>query len=165
MTFLMYNTLRYYSFIALALRVLNDLHHQDPRMEDLILNVQQLFEDLPPSNSPPLPPAPPGETAPVYNYGSSHTKVASLPPPEIDFTPHHSSQPIPSIHPSARKPVTPIRAFTNDPSSPSQDSERPPSSGSGTGTDTRLTSQLPSPDRQSLQASAISLPECAPPSL
>lgn len=82
-------------------------------MEDLIENALVLFDDRPPP-SPPLPAAPAGESAPVYTYGSSHTRVASVPSlapppppasapgPESDFSPKLPPRPTVSIHPSAR---------------------------------------------------------------
>ncbi|KAF9229718.1 RhoGAP-domain-containing protein [Gyrodon lividus] len=102
---------------------------KDTRMEDLIQNASQLFEDPVPSSSPPLPEAPTGEPTPVYNYGSSHTKIGSVPPrsqsprhPE-DFTPRLPARPTSSIHPSLRaNPVSPVRATMDIPQLP----PRPP---------------------------------------
>ncbi|KAH7883937.1 hypothetical protein F5I97DRAFT_1930151 [Phlebopus sp. FC_14] len=102
---------------------------KDTRMEDLIQNALQLFEDPVPSASPPLPEAPTGEPAPVYNYGSSHTRVGTVPPrsesprhPE-DFTPRLPVRPTSSIHPSLRaNPVSPIRTTTDIPALPSRPS-------------------------------------------
>ncbi|KAF8139875.1 hypothetical protein EV363DRAFT_1498278 [Boletus edulis] len=42
---------------------------KDTRMDDMIQFTSQLFDDPPPSSSPPLPDAPPGEPTLVYNYG------------------------------------------------------------------------------------------------
>jgi hypothetical protein len=96
-------------------------------MEDLISNAREIFEDPPPtSNSPPLPAAPLGEPAPFYSYGSSHTKVGSVPPrPQSprqteDFTPRLPARTTGSIHPSLRaNPTSPIRANMEIPSLPS----------------------------------------------
>jgi hypothetical protein len=88
-------------------------------MEDLITNAAILFDDKAASGaglgSPPLPPAPTGQSAPNYSYGSAHTKVASVPasmptsvrqPGQLqspeDFTPRLPPRPGNSIHPSAR---------------------------------------------------------------
>ncbi|KAI0063187.1 RhoGAP-domain-containing protein [Artomyces pyxidatus] len=81
---------------------------KDSLMETLIENAQGLFDDRLPPSSPPLPPAPSGEPIPVYSYGSSHTKVASLSLPpsssrsDNDFAPQLPPRPTSSIHPSAR---------------------------------------------------------------
>ncbi|KAA1468463.1 RhoGAP-domain-containing protein [Dentipellis sp. KUC8613] len=84
---------------------------KDSLMEDLITNAGVLFVDEQPApSSPPLPPAPAGEPTPVYNYGSSHTRVASLPSESApsrqqttsDFAPQLPPRPANSIHPSAR---------------------------------------------------------------
>lgn len=99
---------------------------KDPRMDDLIQNASQLFDDPLPSNSPPLPDAPPGEPAPVYNYGSSHTRVGSVLPRPLsprqneDFTPRLPLRPAYSIHPSLRAggPVSPIQATMDIPPIP-----------------------------------------------
>jgi hypothetical protein len=78
-------------------------------MEDLIENAQVLFDERLPHSSPPLPPAPAGEPVPDISYGSSHTKVTTLPQPSesgeaqvADFTPQLPPRPTSSIHPSAR---------------------------------------------------------------
>lgn len=93
------------------------------------MNSQVLYDDQathhsPPTNprSPPLPPTPAGEPAPLYSYGSKSTKVATVPPilPHIqtgpppsspqDFTPRLPPRPANSIHPSLRaNPQTPTR--------------------------------------------------------
>ncbi|KAG2123602.1 hypothetical protein DEU56DRAFT_829349 [Suillus clintonianus] len=100
---------------------------KDTLMEDMIINARDIFEDLPPAgNSPPLPAAPLGEPMPVYSYGSSHTKIGSVPPrpqsprnPE-DFTPRLPSRPTGSIHPSLRaNPTSPTRANLEIPPMPS----------------------------------------------
>jgi len=99
---------------------------RDTLMEDLIENVGMIFEELPPpSASPPLPDAPVGEQPPVYPYGSTHTRVASLPPllpfrPNEDFTPKLPPRPNYSIHPSSRaNPVSPSRSTIEPPPTPS----------------------------------------------
>lgn len=82
-------------------------------MEDLIENVQILFDDRLPQSSPPLPPAPAGEPVPVISYGSSHTKITLPQSGEAqvaDFTPQLPPRPASSIHPSARcPPMSPSR--------------------------------------------------------
>ncbi|KAI6045164.1 hypothetical protein EDC04DRAFT_2889347 [Pisolithus marmoratus] len=141
-------------------------HVKDTRMEDLILNAPQLFEEHPPSNSPPLPAAPAGEIPPVYQYGSSHTKIASVPPPlqpprrEEDFTPVLPPRPTGSIHPSLRaNPVSPIRAATEIPPllRPQTIEEQLPSPNTRSQTNNCSISQPSSPLPQSPQASVISL--------
>jgi len=100
---------------------------KDTLMEDMVSNAREIFEDPPPtSSSPPLPAAPPGEPAPFYSYGSSHTKFGSVPPrPQSprhteDFTPRLPSRPTGSIHPSLRaNPTSPIRANMDIPPLPS----------------------------------------------
>jgi len=85
---------------------------KDSLMEDLITNAHILFDV---HHSPPLPPIPPGEPIPSYVYGTSHTKVASVPPsprsprmnPSEDFTPRLPPRPANSIHPSSRANVGP----------------------------------------------------------
>jgi hypothetical protein len=90
-------------------------------MEALITHCHTIFDE--PLNaasyvaSPPLPPAPLGETAPPYPYGSAHTKFSeyvaqqfSAPLPQTptpqstddDFTPQLPTRPPASIHPSSR---------------------------------------------------------------
>jgi hypothetical protein len=84
-------------------------------MEDLIHNVQILFDESTTHNSPPLPPTPVGEPVPSVVYGTSHTKVTSvLPGPSTshtvaeDFTPPLPPRPANSIHPSLRaNPMSP----------------------------------------------------------
>ena len=78
-------------------------------MEDLIENAQVLFDERLPHSSPPLPPAPAGEPVPDISYGSSHTKVTTLPQSSeageaqvADFSPQLPPRPTSSIHPSAR---------------------------------------------------------------
>uniref|UniRef100_A0A0W0FAQ9 Rho-GAP domain-containing protein n=1 Tax=Moniliophthora roreri TaxID=221103 RepID=A0A0W0FAQ9_MONRR len=87
---------------------------KDSLMEDLIMNAHILFNDDPHANhSPPLPPMPSDEPAPLY-YGSKTTKIASVPPSPIivppmslsdDFSPALPPRPMHSIHPSARSPT------------------------------------------------------------
>jgi len=74
-------------------------------MEDLIVHAPLLFDDRPSQSEPPLPPAPSGEPKPKYDYGSSYTQVATLPPrlhDGQDFTPSLPPRPGQSIHPSRR---------------------------------------------------------------
>ncbi len=77
-------------------------------MENLIDNAHTLFDERLPPSSPPLPPAPTGEPVPVISYGSSHTKVALPPLPQLgealgaDFSPQLPPRPTGSIHPSTR---------------------------------------------------------------
>jgi hypothetical protein len=91
-------------------------------METLIIHCNSLFDDqfnvAAYASSPPLPPAPLGEDAPPFAYGSTHTKFsgygsqqpfnAPLPqtptpqPAGDDFTPQFTPRPPASIHPSAR---------------------------------------------------------------
>jgi hypothetical protein len=81
-------------------------------MEDLITYASILFDA---HHSPPLPPIPAGEPIPSYVYGTSHTKIASVPPsprlprtnPPEDFTPRLPPRPANSIHPSSRANVAP----------------------------------------------------------
>ena len=85
-------------------------------MEDLITNAHILFDVHSAHQYPPLPPIPAGESVPSYVYGTSHTKVASVPPgsprlprtiPPEDFTPRLPPRPANSIHPSSRMNVAP----------------------------------------------------------
>jgi hypothetical protein len=80
-------------------------------MEDLINNCQQLFDENQGQRSPPLPPTPLGEPVPTFTYGTSHTKVTTVPPVALstivrrsseDFTPPLPPRPTNSIHPSLR---------------------------------------------------------------
>ena len=57
-------------------------------MEDLIVHAHILFQSS--TSSPPLPPAPIGEPVPLISYGSSHTKIAEMPPPPL---PQRSASP------------------------------------------------------------------------
>ncbi|GBE78437.1 RhoGAP-domain-containing protein [Sparassis crispa] len=106
--------------------LLNVQSWKDTLMEDLITHAQILFRL---SDSPPLPPAPLGESPAQVSYGSTHTKVANMPPPPSpkdrstwtvrsvsvprlpplfddvppeDFTPQLPPRPAGSIHPSLR---------------------------------------------------------------
>ncbi|KAI6032059.1 hypothetical protein PISMIDRAFT_28412 [Pisolithus microcarpus 441] len=146
-------------------------HVKDTRMEDLILNAPQLFEEHLSSSSPPLPAAPAGEVPPVYQYGSSHTKIASVPPPlppakrEEDFSPVLPPRPTSSIHPSLRaNPISPIRATTEIPPLPRPRSqeEQVPSPNTRSRPNDHFISQPPSPP-QSPQTSVISLPSSESP--
>ena len=116
---------------------------QDSLMEDLITNASVLFDDRSPSvNSPPLPPAPAGQPAPNYTYGSAHTKVASVPAPQQmpvrqqahpespeDFTPRLPARPANSIHPSLRtNPASPTKASADaTPALPTRPAQPSPS--------------------------------------
>lgn len=96
-------------------------------MDDLIQHTSQLFDDPLPSNSPPLPDAPPGEPVPTYNYGSSYTRVGSIlsrplsPRQNEDFAPRLPPRPAYSIHPSLRasNPTSPVQATMDIPPIPS----------------------------------------------
>ncbi|KAF9243745.1 hypothetical protein BU15DRAFT_71870 [Melanogaster broomeanus] len=147
--------------------ILSVQHVKDTRMEDLIQNASQLFEDPVPSTSPPLPEAPVGEPIPVYNYGSSHTKIGNVPPrsqsprhPE-DFTPRLPARPTGSIHPSLRaNPVSPIRSTMDILQLPGLADEEEPSPDYTHAQDNEpyiVIPQSPSPSPQSLQASSASL--------
>ncbi len=63
-------------------------------MEDLINNAHLLFQQSG-SGSPPLPAAPLNEPAAPITYGSTHTKVSSMPPPPVPSSPrklgHHKT--------------------------------------------------------------------------
>ncbi|KAG8220143.1 hypothetical protein J3R82DRAFT_1169 [Butyriboletus roseoflavus] len=140
---------------------------KDMRMDDLIQNTSQLFEDPLPSTSPPLPDTPIGEPAPVYNYGSSHTKVGSIVPRPLsprqneDFAPRLPARPAYSIHPSLRasNPVSPIQATTDIPPISSRPSEEPTSENTNTTTEPHIfISPPPSPSALSPPSSFISLP-------
>lgn len=147
-------------------------HVKDTRMEDLILNAPQLFEEHPLSSSPPLPAAPAGEVPPVYQYGSSHTRIASVPPAlqsprrEEDFTPVLPPRPTSSIHPSLRaNPVSPIRATAEIPPLPRPHTleEKLSSPNTRSQMNDQLISDPSLPLRQSPQASVISLPSSESP--
>jgi hypothetical protein len=91
-------------------------------MEALIIHCHTIFDEQLPTasyaSSPPLPPAPLGETVLPYAYGSTHTKFSEYgsqtqfdaPLPQTptsqttgdDFTPQLPPQPPASIHPSSR---------------------------------------------------------------
>ncbi|KAH0838640.1 hypothetical protein J3R83DRAFT_6965 [Lanmaoa asiatica] len=140
---------------------------KDMRMDDLIQNASQLFEDPPPSNSPPLPDAPLGEPAPVYTYGSSHTRVGSVLPRPLsprqneDFAPRLPARPAYSIHPSLRanNPVSPTQSTMDIPPIPSRPFEEPTSENTDTSAEPHiLISPLPSPSAPSPHSSSISLP-------
>ena len=68
-------------------------------MEDLITYAHVLFQQSG-TNSPPLPPAPLHESAAHVAYGSTHTKLTSMPPPA---TIPSSSMPPPPVPTSPRK--------------------------------------------------------------
>jgi len=140
---------------------------KDTRMDDLIQNTLQLFEDPVPSASPPLPDAPPGEPAPVYNYGSSHTRVASILPRPLsprrneDFTPRLPLRPTHSIHPSLRanNPVSPTRATMDIPPISVHSLEEPTFDNTSTSTEPLISiSQPPSPSAMSTQSSSLPHP-------
>jgi len=106
---------------------------KDTLMEDLITHAAALFDDRAPAVvlSAPLPPAPTGQPAPNYTYGSAHTKVATVPAPPLtpireklqlqpqspeDFTPRLPPRPANSIHPSSRSnPISPTRVTMDIP--------------------------------------------------
>ncbi|TCD68833.1 hypothetical protein EIP91_009700 [Steccherinum ochraceum] len=102
---------------------------KDTLMEDLITHAPVLFQ--PTNQSPPLPPAPLGESPPTVQYGSAHTRVAKVgapsprspsprsqdpyvirtaqseghgqsETPSDDFAPQMPTHPANSIHPSLR---------------------------------------------------------------
>jgi hypothetical protein len=136
-------------------------------MDDLIQNATQLFDDPLPSSSPPLPDAPPGEPVPVYNYGSSHTRVGSVVPRPLsprqneDFSPRLPRQPAYSIHPSLRasNPVSPIQATMDVPPIPSGLFEELTSENTNTSTEPYISnSPLSSPSALSPRFSSVSLP-------
>ena len=132
-------------------------------MDDLIQNATQLFDDPLPSSSPPLPDAPPGEPVPVYNYGSSHTRVESVLPRPLsprqneDFTPRLPLRPAYSIHPSLRanNPVSPIQATMDVPPIPSF--EEATSENTNTLAEPHI-SPPPSPSALSPRSSFVTLP-------
>lgn len=142
-------------------------HVNDTRMEGLILNASQLFEDPPSSSSPPLPAVPVGEMASTYQYGSSHTKVASVPPRpqslkrEEDFHPLLPPRPTSSIHPSLRaNPISPIGATMDIPPLPRSqalDDDQCPSPSSDSRTDYQIVSRPSSPLSQSPRTDTDSL--------
>lgn len=96
--------------------------HNDTLMEALIVHCHTIFDEqihtASYGSSPPLPPAPLGESTPSYPYGSIYTKFTesgpqqySAPLPQTptpqstlddDFTPQLPPRPPPSIHPSSR---------------------------------------------------------------
>ncbi|KAF8557363.1 RhoGAP-domain-containing protein [Imleria badia] len=138
---------------------------KDTRMDDLIQYTSQLFDDPLPSNSPPLP-DPPGEPAPVYNYGSSHTRVGSVLPRPLsprqneDFTPPLPPRPAYSIHPSLRasNPVSPIQATMDIPPIPSIPYEEPTSEDTKTSAEVHIEISPPSsPSALSPYSSSVSL--------
>lgn len=109
-------------------------------MEDLIENAQILFDERVEA---PLPPYPAGESPMKAAYGSSHTKVSTMPPPQLtprrempppifptpdDFSPILPSHPQTSIHPSARsgQSASPVRSTIGLPPSPSEQTRQPP---------------------------------------
>lgn len=156
---------KYLTFL-LTLRKTLTLSSKDTRTDDLIQNATQLFDDPLPSTSPPLPDAPPGEPTPVYNYGSSHTRVGSVlsrplsPRQNEDFTPRLPPQPAYSIHPSLRasNPVSPTQATMDIPPIPSP-FEEPTSENTNTPAEQHiLISPPPSPSVLSPPSSSISLP-------
>ena len=153
--------------LLLMFRSTLTLAPKDPRMDDLIQNASQLFDDPLPSNSPPLPDAPPGEPAPAYNYGSSHTRVGRVLPRPLsprqneDFTPRLPLRPAYSIHPSLRAggPVSPIQATMDIPPIPPHPFEEPMSENTNTSAEPNVTiSPPPSLSALPPYSSSISLP-------
>jgi hypothetical protein len=103
----------------IVLLELTPLIDKETLMEDLITNAQTLFDENTIHHSPPLPPTPVGEPVPSYTYGTSHTKVASVPSAPStpratseDFTPRLPPRPANSIHPSLR--ANPVSAARED---------------------------------------------------
>jgi len=106
------------------------------------MNAHALFDETSGqySNSPPLPPTPPGEVALEVFYGSKTTRVTNVPlnqpgSPQ-DFMPMLPPRPMSSIHPSSRGiPTSPIRPGAEIPTSPhaSTSAPSPPSSPSTVG--------------------------------
>ncbi|KAF8446335.1 hypothetical protein L210DRAFT_3610805 [Boletus edulis BED1] len=139
---------------------------KDTRMDDMIQFTSQLFDDPPPSNSPPLPDAPPGEPTLVYNYGSSHTRVGSVLPRPLsprqneDFAPRPPRRPAYSIHPSLRaNPTSPIRATMDVPPTPSSRLEESTHEDANTAEEPHVwISPPPSPSALSPNSSSASLP-------
>ncbi|KAH7912985.1 hypothetical protein BJ138DRAFT_1171559 [Hygrophoropsis aurantiaca] len=148
--------------------LLNPQSWKDTLMEDMIKNASTLFEEAPASNSPPLPAAPLGEPAPSYAYGSSHTRIGTVPPPPQspkhleDFTPRLPVRPTGSIHPSLRSnPVSPMHATMEIPPLPprplkTDEEEEPPSPTALSVTDEEMT---PPPSPSAI--SGISTPPSA----
>ncbi|KAF9650726.1 hypothetical protein BDM02DRAFT_3164672 [Thelephora ganbajun] len=107
--------------------------HNDTFMEALITHSSTLFDDqnnlASYASSPPLPPAPLGETVPPVAYGSTHTKFSEYgpqqqvnaplpqtPAPQTtgdDFTPQLPPRPPASIHPSSRGNSGSTNGFSN----------------------------------------------------
>ncbi|KAG6371594.1 hypothetical protein JVT61DRAFT_9304 [Boletus reticuloceps] len=139
---------------------------KDTRMDDMIQFTSQLFDDPPPSSSPPLPDAPPGEPTLVYNYGSSHTRVGSVLPRPLsprqneDFAPRPPRRPAYSIHPSLRaNPASPIRATMDVPPTPSSRLEESTPENTNTAEEPHVwISPPPSPSALSPYSSSASLP-------
>ena len=65
-------------------------------MEDLITHANVLFQQSG-TGSPPLPPAPLHESAAHVAYGSTHTKLTSMPPPPVPTSPRKTHQKVPSV--------------------------------------------------------------------
>ncbi|KAG9314701.1 hypothetical protein JVU11DRAFT_5510 [Chiua virens] len=116
---------------------------KDTRMDDLIQNASQLFEDPVPSSSPPLPDAPLGNQR------------------REDFTPRLPLRPAYSIHPSLRagNPVSPTKATMDIPPVPPRSIEESVSENTNTSTEPRSSiSTPPSLSPTSPQNSSVSLP-------
>ncbi|KAI8983411.1 hypothetical protein BD414DRAFT_81407 [Trametes punicea] len=84
---------------------------KDSLMEDLIANAHVLFSQ---TGSPPLPAAPLSEAAPPVAYGTTHTRVSSMPPPPAPTSPrrHHKSASVSSPRASHDSPRPTPQDFT-----------------------------------------------------
>ncbi|CAL1696188.1 unnamed protein product [Somion occarium] len=98
---------------------------KDTLMEDLITHASILFQS---NQSPPLPSAPLGEPAPAPTYGSSHTKVAQVPPPLPPRSPSPRKQPefvVPPLPPRVQQQQQQQQQQEQQPSSPSPEDFTP----------------------------------------
>ncbi|TFK93518.1 RhoGAP-domain-containing protein [Polyporus arcularius HHB13444] len=80
---------------------------KDSLMEDLIVNAGILFQQSG-SGSPPLPAAPLNEPVPPVTYGTTYTRVTSMPPPPVPTSPrkqhHQKSASVSTSHSSVDGP-------------------------------------------------------------